>query len=378
MAVDDLTLEVTLEGATPYFPLLATIWTFFPVAKHVIDEVGAEWYEAGNLVSTGPYMLTEWNHNQNIVLEVNPNYWGEPPTVTRMEYTLFDDEVAQSLVAFENDELDFAYVPNNDVERIRGSDMADQIITIENSRTRFVVCDCTNAPTDDVRVRQALSMGLDRETLANQVRQGHAAPAYTILPKDIPGYNPDAALPEDPEQAKSLLAEAGFEDPSSMEISLVYISTQDYKLDAEYVQGAWTQNLGIKVNLEPIEENTYSDWRASRETQPFNTYIGQWGSDFQDPFNWHNQNFTSQADHYRNHWKNDEFDQLAAEAAVNPDEESRIEQYKEAEVILVHDAPIIPLHHALTFYVAKPYLKGVYLPAVLTVVYGKFLEIEAH
>lgn len=269
-------------------------------------------------------------------------------------------------------------MPSNDVERVKGSDIANQIIRIENSRTRFVVCDCTNPPTDDVKFRQALSMSLQRDVLANKVHQGNVAPAYTILPKDIPGYNPDASLGEDIDKAKQLLADAGHDDPSSVDISLVYISTQDYKIDAEYVQGAWTNNLGINVKLEPIEENTYSDWRASRETQPFNTYIGQWGSDFQDPFNWHNQNFTSQADHYRNHWKNDKFDSLVAEAAVNPDEDERIQQYKDAEVILVHDAPIIPLHHALTYYVAKPYLKGVHLPVVLTVVYGKFLQIEQH
>lgn len=104
-AVDDLTLEITLAGATPYFPLLATTWTYYPVPQHVIEEKGADWYEAGNLVTTGPFILSEWNHNQNIILEQNPNYWGETPTLTRMEYTIFDDEVAQSLVPYQADEL---------------------------------------------------------------------------------------------------------------------------------------------------------------------------------------------------------------------------------------------------------------------------------
>lgn len=378
-ASDDQTLVVKLAGSTPFFPLLVTTWTFYPVPRHIVEEHGAGWFEAGNLVTNGPYVLAEWNHNQNIVLEINPEYYGEQPTITRVEYRLFDDEIAQGLIAYENDELDFAEVPSSDVERVKGdSNLSAQLLENPRSQTRFIVCDCTNAPTDDVRVRQALSMAIDRDVLANQVRQGNVAPAPTVLPPDITGYNPDAGLGFDVDKAKALLAEAGYEDPSSIEISMVYISTADYKLDAEYVQSAWTENLGIKVTLEPIEQNTYSDWRASRETSPFNTYIGNWGSDFDDPSNWHNQNFTTSSDHYRNHWEYPEFNELVDQASVNTNEEERAQQYMEAEAMLVEQAPIIPLHHAYGFYVVKPYLKNVFLQPILPVVYAQYAAVESH
>ena len=378
-APDERTVKVTLVGPTPYFPLLASTWTFYAVPKHVIDEKGDQWYEAGNMVSTGPYVLSEWNHNQNIILEANPNYWGDQPTVTRIEYSIFDDEEAQGIVAYENDELDHAEIPGSDLQRVRDDGtLSKEIIPVERSSTRFVVCDTTNAPTDDYRVRQALSMAIDRQTLTEQIRLGDSIPGPTVLPPDIPGYNPDAALGEDVDKAKALLVDAGFDDPSKIDISLVYISTSTYKLDAEYLQNAWTQNLGIKVTLEPIEQNTYSDWRASRETSPFNVYIGNWGSDFGDPFNWHNQNFTTASDHYRNHWEYPPFNDLVAEAATNTDLEARRKQYEEAEAMLVEQAPIIPLWHQLSFFLVKPYVKNVFLQPILPQIFAKYVSIEEH
>lgn len=118
-ATDDKTLVVTLEAATPFFPLLAATWTYYPVPQHTIEEYGEAWVEAGNMVSNGPYVLTEWNHDQNMVLERNEKYFGEKPTITRGEFTLFADPVAQALVAFEADELDQAQVAGADLDRVK-------------------------------------------------------------------------------------------------------------------------------------------------------------------------------------------------------------------------------------------------------------------
>jgi len=128
----------------------------------------------------------------------------------------------------------------------------------------------------------------------------------------------------------------------------------------------------------PIEDNTYIDWRASRETQPFNVYTGVWGSDFADASNWFNQNFTSQADHYRNHWLNEEFDQLCAAAITNQNEEERNQQYAQAEVILVDQAPIIPVMRGQAFRAVKPWVKDLYFQPLLSVVHLRTIKIEAH
>ena len=180
-----------------------------------------------------------------------------------MIYSIYQDELAQGIVAYENDELDFAEVPGSDFERVkndatleRGADQSDR------SYTRFVICDCTNAPTRTQLPPSTFDV-VDRKTLTT----GPAwtvVPAPTLLPPDIPGYNHKATIGEDVDEAKDLLAEAGHADPGTIELSMVYIST---------ATTSWTPNTfsrpgkkpGLDITLEPIEQNSYNDWRASRE-----------------------------------------------------------------------------------------------------------------
>jgi ABC-type oligopeptide transport system substrate-binding subunit len=377
-AVDDYTLKVTLEGPTPYFPLLATTWTYMPVPKHVIDELGDQWVEAENIVSSGPFIMTEWTHDQQIVLEQNPTYYGEKPTLTKATYRVFQDTSTQAYVAYENDELDYAAPEGADLERVLADrSKAGTIIEFVRSNCYFVVCDTSTEPTSAKEFRQALYKSIDRDLLANTILKGQYIPAFTVMSPDIPGNNPDAAMTESVDEAKALLETAGI-DPASVEIEIVYInSPARYKTVAEYLASAWQEALGIKVKLSPIEDAAYSDWRASRETEPYTTYTGTWASDFTDASNWFNQNFTSTADHYRNHWKNDEFDSLCATAATNTNTEERIQQYKDAETILVSDAAIIPMYRAKAFRTVKPYVKDLYLQAVLSLVHLRTIKIAA-
>src|SRR3954451_6071878 len=226
-ATDDQTLVVTLEGPTPYFPLLAATWTYYPVPRHVVEAEGDAWVEAGKMVSNGPYVLTGWEHDQSMTLERNEKYYGEAPTITKGEYTLFADPVTQALVAFENNELDQAQVAGADLERVKSDPALSPLMQVfPRSGTEFIICDTTNPPTDDVRVRQALAMAIERDALANGVLKGEFSPAPTILPPDIPGYNEAAALGEDLEKAKQLLTDAGFPNGEGMpELTLTYTAT---------------------------------------------------------------------------------------------------------------------------------------------------------
>ncbi|HYH12884.1 MAG TPA: hypothetical protein VD789_11060, partial [Thermomicrobiales bacterium] len=115
----------------------------------------------------------------------------------------------------------------------------------------------------------------------------------------------------------------------------------------------------------------------SRETQPFGVYTGSWGSDFVDPSNWHNQNFTSQADHYRTHWVNEEYDELCATAVTNTNEEERVQQYQDAERILVEETPIIPMFRGKAVRAAKPDVRDLYFQSTLSVVHLRTIKIAA-
>lgn len=377
-AVDDNTLKVTLEGPTPFFPLLATTWTFSPVPKHVVDEKGDQWVEAANIVSSGPFIMKEWTHDQQIVLEQNPHYYGDKPTLTKATYRIFKDTSTQAYVAFQNNELDYAEPEGADLERsLADPAAAANIIQFAQSNCFFVVCDTTNTPTDKVEFRQALYKSIDRNLIANTILKGQFLPAFTILAPDIPGNNPEAAMTESVDEAKQLLAKSGI-DAGATQIEIVYLSSPArYKTIAEYLQATWQKNLGIKVKLSPIESAAYSDWRASREKQPFNTYTGTWGSDFADASNWFNQNFTTDSDHYRNHWKNDEFNSLVATAVVNTNPEERKQQYASAEKIIVEQAPIIPMYRGKAFRAVKPNVKNLWFQAVLSLPHLRNVKIAA-
>lgn len=377
-ALDDYTLEVTLEAPTAYFPLLATTWTFCPVPKHKVDEHGVEWVEAGNLVGSGPYTMQSWDHEQEIVLVPNPMYYGEAPTVQTAIYRLYDDPTAQAFPSFENNELDYAAPTGPDLERIRASEeLMQDAVQFPLSQTYFIVADTKNVPTDSIPFRQALYKSMDRETLVNDVFKGEFLPAYTMLPPDIAGNNPDAALPVGTEEALQLLADNGI-DPASISIELAYRNTSVWTTVAQYLQSQWQDQLGITITLTPIEDSTYIDWRAARDTEPFNLYSGTWGSDFSDASNWFNQNWHSSADHYRDHWENAEFDAIIEAAAPNTNLEERNQQWSEAEALFVQELPVIPFMRGQAFRMVKPWVKDLFFQPLLSSVHLRTIKIAAH
>ena len=380
-AVDERTLKVTLTGPTVFFPRITATWTYFPVPKHIIDEYAEGWTDTGEqAVSNGPFVVDEWNHDQSIILVPNPNYTsGDPVTLTRAEYRIFEDATTQAYIAFENDELDYAAPVGPDLDRIIADpSQAGTVVQFPLSNCYFLPCDTSNPPTDQVEFRQALYKSINRKDLAGTVLRDQYLEAYTVVSPDIPGSLDDQSpLNESQEEAVALLEQAGI-DPASVELEITYQnSPARNKTVAEYLQATWQDVLGITVTLNPIEDATYIDWRASRETQPFGVYTGSWGSDFVDPSNWHNQNFTSQADHYRTHWVNEEYDQLCADAVSNTNADERIQQYQAAEKILVEEAPYIPMFRGEAFRTVKPNVHDLYFQSTLSVVHLRTIKIGA-
>ena len=187
-ATDEKTLVVTLEGPTPYFPLLAATWTYYPVPRHAIEEEGDAWVEAGKMVSNGPYVLTAWEHDQSMTLERNEKYYGEAPTITQGE--LHPLRATRSRRRWS---------PSRTMSSIRLRSRAPISSASRTIRTsarwcrsspapgpQFIICDTTNPPTDDVRVRQALAMAIQRDALANGVLKGEFSPGADDLATGYP------------------------------------------------------------------------------------------------------------------------------------------------------------------------------------------------
>jgi oligopeptide transport system substrate-binding protein len=216
-------------------------------------------------------------------------------------------------------------------------------------------------------VRNALSLGFDRDALINNVLKNYYLKATTILPPDIAGYNPAAALTGGVDKAKQLLADAGFPNGQGFpaDFSLVYTNSSINKTIVEFVQQEWKKNLGITIQPMPLDSKAYVAWRTAAKTTPYYAHFGGWGSDYGDPSNWHNFLFSADTDFYHTHWKNDQFESIIAKAKGLTDQAARTKMYQDAEVILVQQGASIPINFNQAFFVTKPNVQGVYHPAVL-------------
>ena len=251
-----------------------------------------------------------------------------------------------------------------DLDRAKADPTLSSLLQVfPRSGTRFVICDTTNPPTDNPLVRQALSLAIDRKTLADKILKSVFTATQVMLPPDIPGYNPGSALGEDVAKAKALLAEAGFPDGAGFpQLTMIYTAT-----DA-------IEKTCSQYSAKPPGSRT---WASTSSSRRWRTMRGRTGStrsrprrststsaygdsDWGDPANWHNQLFASSADFYHAHWKNEEFDTLVNDARGLPDAERRVAMYEQAEAILNQDAAFIPLHNLNRIYVIKPYVKGIY------------------
>ncbi|MBI3739525.1 MAG: peptide ABC transporter substrate-binding protein, partial [Chloroflexi bacterium] len=326
-AVDDLTLRVTLERPTPYFLSTLTYQPTYPLSRSAVEKGGKKWTNAPEtLISNGPFMLQKWQHDVEAVAVRNPNYWGAKPVLEKIIWRLYQDPTAQSLTAYEAGELDQAVVPETQYER----------------------------------VRQALSLAIDRDKLTKVILKGGRTPANTIAPFNIPGYNPQAALKGGAEEAKRLLADAGYPGGQGFpELTLSYQTGAINKLITEAVQGMWKETLGVNVKLDPLELSAFRAWRTARKNQPLNIYMVSWLSDYPDPYNWFNTLWDSKSDFYTTGWQNADFDKLARQGLEELDATKRKKIYEDAEVILVRDAAIVPLTTMDQWFVIKPYVKGI-------------------
>ena len=192
-----------------------------------------------------------------------------------------------------------------------------------------------------------------------------------MLPENISGNNEKAALTGGVAKAKELMAAAGYPDGKGwpaefvLEHSTAAASTDKPML--EFLQAEWKKNLGIDVQIRAYDPPTFSMRRQMRRTMglKFNAVRSNWGSDYADPSNWHNQLFVSKSDYYGSHYKNEMFDALCAKAYATTNKDERVKLYEQAEQIFVQDTSHLTLYHGRSFYVIKPDTKGIVHPPIL-------------
>ncbi|HEY7032372.1 MAG TPA: peptide ABC transporter substrate-binding protein [Thermomicrobiales bacterium] len=361
-AKDDTTLEMTLNAVTPYWLIMLSLWAMVPINKKSVDAGGAKWTEPGTIISNGRYKMESWDHSQSMVLVQNENYHGDKPTVTRIEYTIFENPPEQALTVFQTGDLDLSQVTISNFDFVNGDpDLSKLQYHQEVSGTWELRLDMSNTASAiaDVNVRKALYLAIDRDVLTKTVLKGYMTPAYVLLPPDIPSYNPDVRLQGTVDDAKKYLSDAGFPDGKGFPgLQLGFAALQENaQLVAEAIIQMWKDNLGI-TNAQAFA--TPTDWRTRIKTENYDMYLGQWITDYPDPNEWHNVIW--EGDAWQSKWKDQKYLDMIKTANVEVDPAKRLAGFSAAEAYMIQDQmATIPLYTVGRIWVIQPWVQNLKL-----------------
>jgi oligopeptide transport system substrate-binding protein len=353
--VDDRTLQIRLKTTSNTFLYLMSLWPGYPVKHEAIDSLGDAWTEAGSLVSDGPFMLTEWDHNQRLVLERNPHYWGPEAGLERLELLVVPDETA-AFQAYQNGEIDFTAAPPAQLQTLKTN---PEFHAEAQLSTFGLLFNTVQKPFDDPVVRKAFARAIDRQAYIDLVVQGFGMPTTGWIPPGTPGFDPEAgqAISYDPEAARSLLADAGYPEGRGLPtIVLTTVSEDIGRLSAEFVQEQIKQNLGVNVEIEALDPSSFQMRFGTGEFQM--TFLG-WNADYPHPENWIRDLFHTGASANIAGYSNTRVDELIDQASADEDPLAAVGLYKEAQrIILDEDSVLAPIYHGISAFLVKPYVRG--------------------
>lgn len=307
------------------------------------DEFGQE---PAQTIGSGPYVVTSWTRDSGMVLDLNPNYWGETPDVTHVEISVVPDPSTMSMM-FQNGELDLLdcdYLDSAVVDSTYRTQYADQIVTGNRLATTYLALNENIEPLNNVQVRKAIQMAIDRQTILDSVYSGDGTLVDGIYPEGLIGYSEDNQgwLTYDPEGAKELLAEAGYADGFTMELASDSSASSSVLLVLQIIQ----QNLadvGITAEIKSYDEASWLDLRNSGE---MNAFVATWTADYNDPDNFI-YTFFGNAGNARSrslNYSNTEVMDRVAAAREILDEDDRLAEYAALEKQIVQeDAAWVPL-----------------------------------
>ncbi len=358
-AKDERTLEIELARPAPFF--LSALYLYFPVPKAVVEKFAAmdervnNWIRAGNLVGNGPFRLKTWRQNQGVVLERNPRYWDAERVRLKEIHFLPIENASTEENAFRTGQLHLtSTVPLSKIE-VYAREHPAALQDVDDRGIYFYSLNVAKPPLDDRRVRQALSLAVDRERLTRQVLKGGRRPAWHFTPPGTGGYTARDRLSFDPEKARALLKAAGYEGGRNLPaIELLVDAREQHRVIAETIQQMWRQQLGINVTLRNEETQVLN---SSKRGMDFQLVRGSWNATtYQDPFYflgaWQTGGLYNESK-----WSHAEFDRTI-EATWTNDRPARAAAFQRAEDIFLEELPAIPLFFSTQTFLMSPSVKG--------------------
>lgn len=346
-AIDDKTLEVVLENPTGFFLDLLTNPAFFPV-NHQVAEADPGWHaEADTFIANGPFMLESWEHDSEMILAKNEEYWDQDAVqLDHIHFAMVNDENTQYQM-FESGELDTASIPPELSEELIDG---DDVYIGESGGLEFYRFNVTEEPFQNEKIRKAFALAIDREEIAEYVVKNGVEPAHGFV---SPGFtSPSGAdfrdengdlVTFEKEEAQRLLEE-GMEEEGYDELPEVVLSfntSDSNKAVAEALQNMLSEHLDVDVKLDNLEWEVFAEAQQDLELQfSRSSFI----NDYNDPVNFL-ESFITDSYMNRTGWSNEEYDALIAKGKAEADEEARWESLYEAEQLLAEEMIIIPIRY---------------------------------
>jgi oligopeptide transport system substrate-binding protein len=379
-AIDDYTLEIQLEGPTPYFLGLLTHSASYAVHRPSIEAHGDQHTRPGNLVSNGAYQLDDWVVQSHMKLVRNPQYWDDENTIiNEVWYYATEDQTAE-LRRYRADEFDItSTVPTRQLAWAR-ENLPEDLTIAPYLGSYYFGFNVTQPPFEDnPGLRRALALAIDRDIITRQVTGAGQLPSYGWVPP-VNNYEgqqmPEAAWTqaEREEEARRLYAQAGYSAENPLETEIIYNTQEDHRRIALAIAAMWNQVLGVEAGILNQEWKVFLDTRRQKiDTQIFR---GGWIGDYNDAFTFA-ELMLSTSGLNDSGYSNLQYDALLQEASMEGDLARRAELLQQAEAILLEDMPILPIYYYVTSKLVKPWLGG-YEPNIMDHHRSKNFYILSH
>lgn len=360
-AIDATTLEVTLKAPTPYFLEMLTHQAAYPVNKASIDKMGADWIKPDNLVSNGAYTLAEWVPNDHLKLVKNPKFWDASTVMIDTVNYIPTEDRSSAMKRFEAGELDsYDDLPTEQLADLK-TKFGDQIHVGPYLGTYYYAIKTDKAPWDNVELRNAVSMAIDRDFLAEKVWQNSMLPGYSMVPPGIAGYTPALAKYagmsqiDREDEATKILEKLGYTPEKPLKLEIRYNTSENHKNTAVAIQEQ-LKPLGIEVTL--VNTDTKTHYGFLEQKGDYDVARAGWIADYKDPETFLGISRKASGNNYSS-FVNPEFEAAMDKAAASGGKpEQRLAELADAERILVDNVGNIPLLYYSFHNIVSPKLTG--------------------
>ena len=361
-ALDDYTLEIQLEAATPYFLGLLTHSASYPVHRASVETHGGRFTRPGNLVSNGAYELEDWVVQSHVKLVRNPYYWDNDETIIDEVWFHNTEDKSAAIRRYRAHELDITYnsLAKRQLPWLR-ENLPDELFIDPYLGSYYYGFNVTRPPfKDNPALRRALALAIDRDIITRQVTNAGELPSYGWVPP-VSGYvgqqmaEANWTQEERAEEARRLYALAGYSAENPLVTEIMYNTEEDHKRIALAIAAMWKQVLGVEVSILNQEWKVFLDTRNQMvDTQ---VYRAGWIGDYNDAFTFA-ELFQSGGGINNTGYASDEYDRFLRLASAEGDPEQRAEYLQQAEAVLLEDLPILPIYFYVSSRLVKPWVGG--------------------